>query len=81
MYFLLAQAVINAHGNVVHEKYSMVSLQELIENYMHYGIDMFRCVYAETTVEVTVVHEGDLTFSLTGRTADEDMTFIFSMSI
>lgn len=80
MYFLLAQDVINAHGNIIHQKYSMVSVVEIVENYMHYEIDTFQCVYGETVIEVTVVHDGDLTFGISGRTADEDLALLFSIS-
>ena len=79
MYFLLDGAVINADGNVIHAGYSMVHVVEIIEDYMHYGIDTFRCLYGEVGMQVIVVHGDDLDFTITGRTADEDGDVILTL--
>ena len=79
MYFLLAEFVSNADGDIVYPGLSMLHVCQVLEMYMDYSIDTFQCLYGEVGMQVNVDRNRDGSFAIIGRTANKHAEIIFAM--
>jgi hypothetical protein len=78
MYFLLAEFVINADGDVIYPGRSMIHVDQVLQMHMDYGIDTFQCLYGEVGMQVNVDRNRYGSFAIIGRTANEYAELIFA---